>query len=548
MPGQEFVNIFKNRFFPGDILKGKKIQQSILPVCFPVKRGDLFQGIQCTGKSKISVFGKIEQGLDPEAVAGEEQGFFLFVIECERKESVQLLQSFCGTAEFNEHRQQHFGIGIGAERVVGEFCFPQFGSIENFAVINQHKPAVRRLERLMSGIAQIDHGKPGMGEPYIPIKKDPAVVRSPLMHGIRHPEQKRFLSIDCFSDVSGDPAHGLFFLRMKLYMCRRPALFLRLQIEIPDTRFKTGLQQTVQNDLLCRFGGVQHVVRKIAVVPQFIQLDLVGGEVRGIVEFFQGMIDPVQQPRLADGVQGQFPGIMPHRREGEDQLAIRIDLPDLPAGGNDRCGTHLRRGKTPLKLVARHFVTIRHVSAGGDMPVLHRTGKRDKAGVRFLQRFQKILPRQFCFFHDLRAGRRRKRTMMPPAVPESVELKKIVRGVLQIDPLQCFCDRIRVVQDPVGVLSAVHPCPEEFPQHIHRETGAEGNDCGFRCDLLQRESVIDRGIGEGSMFFHGSLTLVCSLVKRSEWRGSRTKFRTAMETALVEPTRIMSFLARVMPV
>ena len=91
MPGQEFVNIFKNRLFPGDILQGKKIQQSVFPVCFPVEGGDLFQGIQCTGKSKISVLGKIEQGFDPEAVAGEEQGFFLFVIQCKRKESVKFL-------------------------------------------------------------------------------------------------------------------------------------------------------------------------------------------------------------------------------------------------------------------------------------------------------------------------------------------------------------------------------------------------------------------------------------------------------------------------
>jgi len=163
-----------------------KLQSCRVQVPFHVATGK--QRRQAGGKAQaLAVPGQVE-GLDAEAVAGQEQGVPVLVPEGEGKHAVEAFQA--GFAPGVIGLQDDFRIPVGKEAVAHAAQFPaQFPVVIYGAVENQGQLQLRIVHGLVRAFGEVDDRQAPVPKGHGAVGETAAVVRAAPLHGIHHPAQ-----------------------------------------------------------------------------------------------------------------------------------------------------------------------------------------------------------------------------------------------------------------------------------------------------------------------------------------------------------------------
>ena len=150
-----------------------------------------FESVDLRGEREVPPSqGSVDQGLDPEAVAGEQQVPGLPVPEREGEHADQPPERRDAFAA--QERQQHFGVAGGAKPLAPRFQLgTQIPVVVNLAVVDDDEPTAVRDHGLGGGVAEVDDGEPGVGEPEAApvILPQAGAVGAAMAQAIPHPGQ-----------------------------------------------------------------------------------------------------------------------------------------------------------------------------------------------------------------------------------------------------------------------------------------------------------------------------------------------------------------------
>ena len=294
---------------------------------------------------------------------------------------------------------------------------------------------------------------------------------------------------------------------------------------------------------------MDQVVSVVAIVPQFSRNDLVGRETAGIGNRLQRIGRRAQKPSLAEKILSQIAGIVQNRGNRQEYPAVGGIFPDALAGGNDGRAAGVMGEKFPMELAGGNLVTVGDDAIRLFMDINVCAGKSHKEEVRFFQRFAELFPGGFRLLQRFGAARHGKGSVMDPGMPQAAVFEKVAFRVFRLQSAQRLLNGERIVRDPVGIAQTPDSSGvEQGAEYSIGKAGTRGAASLFEPDAGKGQFERDFGTFEWGRRHRHIPASLFSLSRRREYRGSRTAFRTAMDTAFREPTRTMSFFARVIPV
>ena len=127
------------------------------------KAGTFHDWLKHRSKYKIAILQPVVKRLLADSVPDKKQGFFLPVINGNRKHSIQLLDA--GNSPLQICCQNHLRIAGGYKRVICKLI-PQLPEIVDFSVKDKGYSAIPGIHGLMSQRGKIQNGKPPLCKPY----------------------------------------------------------------------------------------------------------------------------------------------------------------------------------------------------------------------------------------------------------------------------------------------------------------------------------------------------------------------------------------------
>ena len=162
LPRCGLINILKNTVRSAQILmikvSGKNISSDGRH-----KSGTFHNWLKLRSKYQIAILQPVVKRLLADSVPDKKQGFFLSVINGNRKHSIQLLNT--GNSPFQVCCQDHLRIAGGYERVICKLIL-KFPEIVDFSVKDKGYSPIPGIHGLMSQRGKIQNGKPPLCKPY----------------------------------------------------------------------------------------------------------------------------------------------------------------------------------------------------------------------------------------------------------------------------------------------------------------------------------------------------------------------------------------------
>ena len=127
------------------------------------KAGTFHDWLKLRGEHQIAILKPVVERLLADSVPDKKQGFFLPVINGNRKHSIQLLDA--GNPPFQVRCQDHLRIAGGYKRVICKLIL-KFPEIVDFSVKDKGYSPIPGIHGLMSQRGKIQNGKPPLCKSY----------------------------------------------------------------------------------------------------------------------------------------------------------------------------------------------------------------------------------------------------------------------------------------------------------------------------------------------------------------------------------------------
>ena len=168
------------------------------------------QGLEAGGEAQAAVVQAVVQGLDAQAVPGQEQGAGQPVPDGEGEGAVQAGDAV--VAPFRVGPQDHLGIAVGMENVTLADQFgAQLGIVVDGAVEHQGQAGGRVHHGLAGAVGQVDDGQAPVAQGGGAVEMQTLAVRPAPGEAGHHAFQGRRLGSGAVeAEFTGDAAHGVF--------------------------------------------------------------------------------------------------------------------------------------------------------------------------------------------------------------------------------------------------------------------------------------------------------------------------------------------------